>query len=187
MQSVTKVVTILAVSVGVIFFTLAKLLTNISWIEGFIFALGMVVAFVPEGLEPTVTLALAMATQRMAKRHALMKKLSAVETLGCTNVICTDKTGTLTQNEMTVQKLWVPSLHDGKLRGREISFSGVGYEPVGETTENGVPVSVPADAALLQVLLTQAKCNTARLTPPDASADESKRRWNIIGDPRKVR
>lgn len=183
MQSVTKIVTILAVSVGIIFFTLAKLLTNISWIEGFIFALGMVVAFVPEGLEPTVTLALAMATQRMAKRHALMKKLSAVETLGCTNVICTDKTGTLTQNEMTVQKLWVPSLHDGNLRGREISFSGVGYEPLGETTENGVPVSVPADAALLQVLLTQAKCNTARLTPPDALSDESKRRWNIIGDP----
>ena len=183
MQSVTKIVTIIAVSVGVFFFILAKLLTNISWIDGMIFALGMVVAFVPEGLEPTVTLALAMATQRMAKRNALMKKLSAVETLGCTTVICTDKTGTLTQNEMTVQKLWVPDLHNGKLTGREVSFGGVGYEPVGTITENDQAFDVRSDQSATQVLLTQAKCNTARLTPPSIDSEGKPTRWGIIGDP----
>ena len=66
--------------------------------QAFIFALGMIVAFIPEGLLPTVTLSLAMAVQRMAKDHALVKKLSSVETLGATSVICSDKTGTLTQN-----------------------------------------------------------------------------------------
>lgn len=80
-------------------------------LESFIFALGMIVAFVPEGMVPTVTLALAMGTQRMARRHALVKQLSAVETLDCTTVICTDKTGTLTQNEMTVSELWVAGRH----------------------------------------------------------------------------
>lgn len=68
----------------------------------------MVVAFVPEGMVPLVTLSLAMGTQRMADRNALIKRLSAVETLGCTTVICTDKMGTLTQNEMTVRDLWLP-------------------------------------------------------------------------------
>lgn len=183
MQSVTKVVTVIAVSVGVSFFVLAKLFTNISWIDGMIFALGIIVAFVPEGLEPTVTLALAMATQRMAKRHALMKKLSAVETLGCTTVICTDKTGTLTQNEMTVQKLWVPSLNMGLLEGREINFSGVGYEPLGAVTENNQPIDIRSDQSAAQVLLTQAKCNTARLNPPSTDSEGNPTRWSIIGDP----
>jgi len=87
--------------------------------ESCVFAIGMIVAFVPEGLLPTVTLALAMGTQRMARRHALIKRLSAVETLGCTTVICTDKTGTLTQNEMTVCELW--------LAARQLTVMGVGY------------------------------------------------------------
>ncbi len=109
MASVTKVVTIIAVLIGVLFFILAAALAGITPADSFIFALGMIVAFVPEGLLPTVTLALAMGTQRMARRHALIKKLSAVETLGCTTVICTDKTGTLTQNEMTVRSIWLPA------------------------------------------------------------------------------
>ena len=74
--------------------------------ENFIFAIGMTVALIPEGMLPTVTLALAMASQRMAKRKALIKNLSSVETLGCVTVICTDKTGTLTQNRMAASKIW---------------------------------------------------------------------------------
>jgi magnesium-transporting ATPase (P-type) len=106
MITVTRVVTIIALAVGTLFFVLAVTLARITLAESFIFALGMIVAFVPEGLLPTVTLALAMGSQRMARHHALIKQLSAVETLGCTTVICTDKTGTLTQNEMTVRELW---------------------------------------------------------------------------------
>lgn len=95
--------------------------------QALIFSLGMIVAFVPEGLLPTVTLALAMGVQRMAARHALVKRLSAVETLGCTTVICTDKTGTLTQNEMTVRALW--------LGGRTLRVTGEGYAPGGTIME----------------------------------------------------
>ena len=108
MGRVTKVVTILATSIGVFFFILGILVAGVDLAESFIFAMGMIVAFVPEGMLPTVTLALAMGVQRMARRHALIKRLSAVETLGCTTVICTDKTGTLTQNEMTVTSIWLP-------------------------------------------------------------------------------
>jgi hypothetical protein len=103
---------------------LAIVLAGVDWGESFIFAMGMIVAFVPEGMLPTVILALAIATQRMAARHALVKLLSAVETLGCTTVICTGKTGTLTQNEMTVRELWVGD--------RKMTVTGVGYAPDGQ-------------------------------------------------------
>jgi magnesium-transporting ATPase (P-type) len=179
MQSVTKVVTAIAIGVGVIFFALAKIFAGINWLESFILALGMIVAFVPEGLEPTVTLSLAMATKRMAKRNALIKKLSAVETLGCTTVICTDKTGTLTQNEMTVQSVWLPKVREGLLLGREIKVSGTGYEPKGELTENSALVVAKSDESLLRVLLTMARCNTAKLVSPDSESP----RWTVIGDP----
>ena len=87
----------------------ATLLVHQPLSQAFIFALGMIVAFIPEGLLPTVTLSLAMAVQRMAKDHALVKKLSSVETLGATSVICSDKTGTLNANAMTVNHLWTLS------------------------------------------------------------------------------
>ena len=179
MQSVTKIVTAIAVGVGVIFFVLAKVFAQINWLESFILALGMIVAFVPEGLEPTVTLSLAMATKRMAKRHALIKKLSAVETLGCTTVICTDKTGTLTQNEMTVQSVWLPTINDGQLIGRAVMVNGTGYEPHGELTENNQFVVVKNDASLSRILLTMARCNTAKLVSPNSESP----RWSVIGDP----
>jgi len=121
---VTKIVTAMAMGIGVVLFLLSVFVIRRPMAEGFIFSVGMVVAFVPEGLLPTVTLSLAMGVQRMAKRNALIKKLSSVETLGSCTVICTDKTGTLTQNEMTVREAWVA--------GRRLTVSGVGYEPVGE-------------------------------------------------------
>ncbi len=179
MQSVTKIVTAIAVGVGVIFFILAKVFAKINWLESFILALGMIVAFVPEGLEPTVTLSLAMATKRMAKRHALIKKLSAVETLGCTTVICTDKTGTLTQNEMTVQSVWLPTLNEGSLSGRAVMVNGTGYEPRGELIENNQAVVVRKDSSLQRILLTMARCNTAKLVAPSTE----NQRWTVIGDP----
>lgn len=105
LDRLTKQISIISITVGIIFFLAATFFVKEPVSKSFIFALGMIVAFIPEGLLPTVTPSLAMAVQRMAKEHALVKKLSSVETLGATSVICSDKTGTLTQNEMTVNHL----------------------------------------------------------------------------------
>jgi calcium-translocating P-type ATPase len=162
LRRVSITVSFIAVMAGTVFFLLALLLGDMPLARGFVFALGMIVAFVPEGLLPTVTLSLAMGTQRMAARNALVKKLSSVETLGCTTVICTDKTGTLTANEMTVRAVTV----DGQI----YRFEGVGYVPVGAVT--------PSPSEGLQRLLTGAVlASNARLT---GSTDG---RWSIVGDP----
>jgi magnesium-transporting ATPase (P-type) len=168
---VTRVVTIIAVGIGVLFFILAVAITGMQVSEGFIFALGMIVAFVPEGLLPTVTLALAMGVQRMANRHALIKRLSSVETLGCTSVICTDKTGTLTQNEMTVRELWVA--------GVRLHVSGVGYAPAGVISQDGRPLPASVQADLQTLLLGAALCNNARVLAPN----HENPRWSVLGDP----
>ncbi len=176
MSRITAVITVLSVAIGGVVFALAALLTGVTLAESFIFALGMIVAFVPEGLLPTVTLSLAMGVQRMAKRHALVKRLSAVETLGSATVICTDKTGTLTQNEMTVRALWLP--------GAQYTVTGVGYAPEGRlervdtdagTTEGGRCV----DGDVRELLTAAALCNNARLLPPNGDTPH----WTILGDP----
>src|SRR5581483_2285631 len=102
---VTRLVALVAVAIGGSFFLVAGAL-GMGLEERFVFAIGVTVANVPEGLLPTVTLSLALATQRMARRNALVRRLSSVETLGETSVICTDKTGTLTENELTVVRVW---------------------------------------------------------------------------------
>ncbi len=167
---VTRIVTVIAVAVGVLFFILAVAIAGMGLAEGFIFGLGMIVAFVPEGLLPTVTLALAMGVQRMAGRHALIKRLSSVETLGSTSVICTDKTGTLTQNEMTVRDLWVA--------GQRLAVSGIGYAPEGQIGVETPPAKTPS-ADLHQFLLGAALCNNARLLPPNGESNQ----WTMLGDP----
>jgi calcium-translocating P-type ATPase len=107
MARVTRVVTVLALAFGVGFFILGAATGALSVAEGFLFALGVIVANVPEGLLPTLTLALALGVQHMARQRSLVKRLSAVETLGAATVICTDKTGTLTQNRMAARFAWV--------------------------------------------------------------------------------
>ncbi len=169
LDRLTRQLSLIALGMGVAFFLAGTLVVHDSWSKAFIFALGMVVAFIPEGLLPTVTLSLAMAVQRMSKEHALVKKLSAVETLGCTTVICSDKTGTLTQNEMTVCNLWLP--------GCTFDVTGRGYAPVGEIVpaENAV-----VDAVGLRTLLSGAAlCSDARLVPPNGDSD----RYTVLGDP----
>jgi sodium/potassium-transporting ATPase subunit alpha len=107
----SRLTAILAVLISVVFFSLGWMI-GIPLRKDFIFAIGIVVAMVPEGLLPTLTLALVLATQRMAKRNVLIRYLPSVETLGSTTVICTDKTGTLTQNRMMVRQLYLGKIYD---------------------------------------------------------------------------
>jgi P-type Ca2+ transporter type 2C len=171
MIHVTRMVTLVAVGIGALFFLLLLLLSEITLAESFIFAVGMIVAFVPEGLLPTVTLALATGSQRMARRNALIKRLSAVETLGCTSVICTDKTGTLTQNEMTVSKIWVAR--------QRFTVTGVGYAPDGVIFPEGEGVQAGSRTDMRQLLIAAGLCNNARLIAPQGDSIP----WMILGDP----
>ncbi|MBI3245511.1 MAG: cation-transporting P-type ATPase [Deltaproteobacteria bacterium] len=171
MMRATKVVTLLAMSIGVLFFVLGIGLTDVTLAEGFIFAMGMIVAFVPEGMLPTVTLALAMGTQRMAHRQALIKRLSAVETLGCTTVICTDKTGTLTQNEMTVRELWTAE--------QRLTVTGTGYATEGQLFQDDRPVVPTLESDVGQLLIAAGLCTDARLVPPNNDSQQ----WTALGDP----
>jgi magnesium-transporting ATPase (P-type) len=107
----SRLTAILAVLIGLSFFSLGWMIGIPFW-KAFIFAIGIIVAMVPEGLLPTLTLALVLATQRMAKRNVLIRYLPSVEALGSTTVICTDKTGTLTQNHMTVRQLYLGETFD---------------------------------------------------------------------------
>jgi magnesium-transporting ATPase (P-type) len=160
----SRVVAAVAIAVGTVFFTLA-VVVGMPASDGFLFAVGVTVALVPEGLLPTVTLSLAIGAQRMAARHALVRRLEAVETLGSTTFICTDKTGTLTRNEMAVVEVWVPS-------GRA-EVDGVGYEPVGQ-----VRCDPPqARAAVAELALAAVRCSSGRIAQDDDG------RWVARGDP----
>jgi len=122
LNHVIRVIAGIALAVGVLFL-LVSLLVGIRLTDGFLFALGVTVALVPEGLLPTVSLSLAIGAQRMAARGALVRRLESVETLGSTTFICTDKTGTLTRNEMSVTEAWTPK--------GSASIEASGYDPSG--------------------------------------------------------
>jgi magnesium-transporting ATPase (P-type) len=162
---VTRLVAILSFGLGSLFFVVAGFL-GMGLEERFVFAIGVTVANVPEGLLPTVTLALALGTQRMARRNALVRRLSSVETLGETTVICTDKTGTLTENEMTVERIWTPD-HGW------FEVEGAGYEPFGRFRQNG---QVADPRSLRELLRCALLCNDARLTTGASGVE-------IVGDP----
>ena len=136
------------------------------FIEMLIFGIALAVAAVPEALPAVVTISLALGVQRMAKRNALVRRLPAVETLGSTSVICSDKTGTLTKDEMTVRKLYVG--------GEIFEISGAGFEPHGTFTRAGAVVEPPGLAKLF--LRAAALTSDARLARSDGH-------WQIKGDP----
>ncbi len=165
LDRVVRIVAVMAVTIGVVFFVVAGLTGRMDVSDRFVFAIGVTVALVPNGLLPTVTLSLALATQRMAKRKALVRRLSSVETLGETTVICTDKTGTLTKNEMTVQRVWMSA--------GTFTVEGAGYEPFGRFRADSQVVD---PAPLRELLRTGLLCNDARLSQGHDG-------WSVLGDP----
>ena len=169
MQQMTRTITILAVAMGLVFFALGAGLGQLTPVEGFVFALGIIVANVPEGLLPTVSLALALGVRRMAARQAIVKRLERVETLGAVTVIVTDKTGTLTKNQMTVRCVWCG--------GREYEVTGIGYGEGGRFDAANEPGGGLEDVVM--TLRTAALCCDARLISPTQQGQS----WQAVGDP----
>ncbi len=155
-------------------FVLVGLVFLLGWLRGgklievLLTAVSLAVAAIPEGLPAVVTIALALGVQRMVKRHALIRKLPSVETLGCATVICSDKTGTLTKNEMTVQAVYASDTL--------FKVTGVGYEPKGEFLLDGKAVNIGDYPDLGKGLTCAVLCNGAQLIKNNDG-------YKIIGDP----
>jgi len=152
--------------VGVVF--LMEMLRGGKILDVFLTAVSLAVAAIPEGLPAVVTVALALGVQRMAKRNALIRKLPSVETLGCATVICSDKTGTLTKNEMTVQRIAVFN--------RVFSVEGTGYSPVGDFLLDGNKAALQDHPELKKTLECGVLCNGAELVLSSGNA-------SVVGDP----
>ncbi|MBI1978964.1 MAG: calcium-translocating P-type ATPase, SERCA-type [Candidatus Aenigmarchaeota archaeon] len=146
---------------------LIGILKSYALTDMFLTSAALAVSAVPEGLPALLTITLAIGVQRMGRNKAIVRKLSAVETLGSTTIILADKTGTMTTNEMTVQKVHI--------NNQEIDVSGVGFEPKGEFSIKGKPIDPIKDKELVNALTISALCNDAVLTKNE--------KWNIIGDP----
>ncbi|MDH3283028.1 MAG: HAD-IC family P-type ATPase, partial [Gammaproteobacteria bacterium] len=165
LDRVGRVLGIIALTV-VLLILLLGLLRGAPLLEMFIFGIALAVAVVPEALPAVVTISLALGVRRMVRRHALIRRLPIVETLGSTSVICSDKTGTLTKNEMTVREIWVD--------GRVIEVSGSGYTPQGQF--HAGDKSLENDTVLREILCAGALASDAELIRADD-------RWEIRGDP----
>jgi magnesium-transporting ATPase (P-type) len=161
------VIALFAVSVGAVFLAVSTAV-GMDLRPGLTFSVGVLVALVPEGLLPTLTLALATSAGRLARRRVVVRRLEAVETLGSTTVICTDKTGTLTANQMTARVVVVP--------GRRFEVSGTGYDSAGGVSARDRPANDAELASLQRLLLAAALCGNARIERRDG-------RPRCVGDP----
>lgn len=139
------------------------------FIENLLISVSLAVAAIPEGLPAIVTIALSIGVRKMARRNALVRRLPSVETLGCTTVICTDKTGTLTQNEMMVRSIWV--------NGSFVDVTGVGYNPDGDFKVKDVKINLQNNPELIMALKIGILCNSAELH------QNAEKAWSIAGDP----
>jgi Ca2+-transporting ATPase len=171
LNNLAKKVTVITLIVGVILFVVG-ILMKFSLQESFIFAMGIAASCVPEGLPAQVSVALSLAANRLAAKKAVVKKLSAVETLGSTHIICTDKTGTLTTNEMTVQKILIGQ--------RILDVTEIGYEPKGEILdETGKKLETNEIKALSLFFENGVFSSNAHIGAPD----DNHSKWYSIGDP----
>ncbi|PIX32079.1 ATPase, partial [Candidatus Bathyarchaeota archaeon CG_4_8_14_3_um_filter_42_8] len=161
----------LAVAVGCVFFLASLIWLHLDFYSSILFMIGVMVACVPEGLQVTVSSALAINVLKMVKENVLVKRLSAVQTLGSVTIICTDKTGTITKGEMTVKKIWV--------NRRVVEVSGIGYAPIGEFTCKSNALEKSEAEKVEKLLEISALCNSSKVEPP---SDRNKS-WSVIGDP----
>lgn len=168
LQHLSKFTAWIAAGIGAVVAVVGYFSLDFPLKEVILLALGIVIAIIPEGLVATLTLSLAAAVQRLAQRGVLTKKLSTVEKLGQVSVICTDKSGTLTQNQMTVRDIWVA--------GHRLKVTGVGYEPVGNFVPN--PTGRAWENDLLSLLEVACSCNNSRLNPPSIEHPG----WTSLGD-----
>jgi Ca2+-transporting ATPase len=148
-----------------------ELLRGGQLIDMFLTSVSLAVAAIPEGLPAVVTIALALGVQRMVRRHVLIRKLPSVETLGCATVICSDKTGTLTKNEMTVRAVWTSR--------EDFEVTGTGYVPSGEFRAGGHKVDPCDHPDLVKTLVAGVLCNNARLTVDGGNV-------SVFGDPTEI-
>ncbi len=164
-------------TLGMAALVVCALVFLVGWVRGyppldmFLVAVSLAVAAVPEGLPAVVTITLALGMREMIKRHALIRRLSSVETLGSATVICSDKTGTLTQNQMTATRLWVD--------GMDFEISGRGYAPHGQFHLNGQPVDLREYPAGLTALWVAVLANDASLEPSEKESSG----YQLAGDP----
>ncbi len=162
-------ITLFIVAVGLVTFLFGHLWRGMPLLEIFLAVVGLAVAAIPEGLPAIVTIVLAIGTRNMARQRAIVRRLPAVETLGSVTVVCSDKTGTLTKNEMTAVCVMLP--------GRTLDVSGAGYAPEGGFAHDGQPVDAEADAALQALARCALLCNDAQLAHDDTAG------WQLLGDP----
>ena len=162
---------ILSVAVGAVFFLIAKTFVNLTVIESILFAIGVMISLVPEGFQLTVSLSLAITALGMAKRNVVVKRLSAIETIGSMTVLCVDKTGTITSGEMMVEKLWAT--------GKVFEVTGDGYSPDGFITVEGRRINPGERPHLVSLFEVSAFCTNAKLVAPTDRIE----RWSVLGDP----
>ncbi|SEB44303.1 calcium-translocating P-type ATPase, SERCA-type [Paenibacillus sp. GP183] len=181
LEQLGKILIIVAIALTVLV-VIAGILHGQPPYAMFLAGVSLAVAAIPEGLPAIVTIALALGVQRMIKRKAIVRKLPSVETLGCASVICSDKTGTLTQNKMTVTHLWVG--------GELMEVSGDGYEPFGEIKQEGLNVDTRKNSMLSKLLEVSVLCNNATLQEEKQETKRKKNKdeeaeavWTIKGDP----
>ena len=168
MERMGRQLGIISVVLTVFVFLIGVLVHQTDLETMFMTAVSLAVSAIPEGLPAVLTITLALGVSRMARQKSIVRKLASVETLGSTTVICSDKTGTLTRNEMTVSRI--------SSRGRTVNVTGVGYTPKGEFALDGGPLDAEADGDLELLLRIGALCN-------DAHLQENSEGWVIFGDP----